>query len=105
MTTRINVGGTEFVDVASTDDPPKPRPELLPSHGLLEAGQVMAAGEPEHGDRWRAHPAAHHVGAALRHTLRWLGGQRNDPDDGLSHLAHAASRLLMATENDREDHR
>jgi hypothetical protein len=83
----------------------KPRPETLPPLGVLAAAQVMADGADEHGDRWLQRDARHHVGAALRHIYRWLSGQNTDPDSGRSHLAHAATRLLMATELDRQETR
>jgi hypothetical protein len=84
------------------DETPKPRPELVPARAVLAVASVMAAGEPEHGDRWRRHPAAHHVGGALRHLLRWCAGEGHDHDlhaqghGKHSHLACAAARALMA---------
>ncbi|EHN09403.1 hypothetical protein PAI11_37370 [Patulibacter medicamentivorans] len=78
----------------------KPRPDLLPAAALLTCGQVMADGADEHGERWRSRTARHHVSCGLRHLLRWLAGDRVD-HSGHSHLAHAATRLLMAL--DREE--
>jgi len=82
----------------------KPRPDLLPARGLLIAGQVMADGADEHGERWRTRTARHHVACGLRHLLRWLAGDRVD-ESGHSHLAHAATRLLMATDLEPEEPR
>lgn len=81
---------------------PRARPELLPAGGLLAVASVMAAGAGEHGDRWRTRPARHHVGAALRHVLRWCVGEPYDADlqaqghGQHSHLACAGARVLMA---------
>jgi hypothetical protein len=96
------------VGVSYLDGRPKPRPELLPTRAVLDVASVMAAGEPEHGDRWRRHHAVHHVGAALRHLLRWLAGEPYDRDlqeqghGEHSHLACAGARVLMAIEIETE---
>lgn len=83
---------------------PKPRPELIPPRGTLAVASVMAAGEPEHGDRWRGHTPRHHVGAALRHLIHWCAGEPYDRDleaagfGQHSHLACAGARVLMAAD-------
>lgn len=35
-------------------------------------------------------PASESVGSALRHLLAWWGGENNDPESELHHLAHFA---------------
>lgn len=75
----------------------KPRPDLLPVDALLAVSAVMATGVEKHGARtWEAgRPWGGEYGAVLRHLWAWWGGQENDPDTGLPHLAHAAARVLM----------
>lgn len=75
----------------------KPRPDLLPVDALLAVSAVMATGVEKHGARtWEAgRPWGGEYGAILRHLWAWWGGQENDPDTGLPHLAHAAARVLM----------
>jgi hypothetical protein len=90
---------------------PKPRPELLPARAVLDVASVLAAGEPEHGDRWKRHTPLHHAGAAGRHLLRWIAGESYDRDlheqghGKHSHLACAGARILMALELEREPER
>lgn len=33
--------------------------------------------------------------SALRHMLRWYGGEDIDPESGLPHLSHAATNLMF----------
>ena len=37
-------------------------------------------------------------GALMRHMWAWWGGEDNDPETGLSHLAHAACNLMFLME-------
>jgi hypothetical protein len=66
----------------------------------------MTASATKHGDEagtvpdWQRREPQHHVDAALRHLGAWLSGDARDDGEGgtgRSHLAHAATRLLMAT--------
>lgn len=78
----------------------KPRPELLPPKAILAAAEVMALNEGKHPNApWKTNYSTEdHVGALLRHCLKWLGGEKVDPETGKSHLIHAACRSLMASE-------
>lgn len=84
-------------------DEHKPRPELLPPRALLSVSEVLAYGARKYApDNWRKVPDAHtrYVGAALRHVLAHLTGERLDPESGKPHLAHAVCSLLFALEFD-----
>lgn len=45
------------------------------------------------------------IGAAQRHITAWEGGETNDPESGIHHLAHAACCLMMLHEYDRRGRR
>lgn len=71
--------------------------ELLPVEALEAVGEILRHGaykyEPrnwEKGMKW-----SRLYGAALRHLFAWWRGEKNDPDSGLSHLAHAACCLMF----------
>ncbi len=64
------------------------------SLALTIVGDVMVRGAASHpGDDWRAYPPAFHVAKAERHVRLYREGDKSEP-----HLAHAATRLLMALE-------
>lgn len=76
---------------------------LLPARGILACGDVMTkANTPDkHGDeKWKRMTSTEHVDAALRHLYAWLGGEQRDPELETSHLANAATRLLMSVEQE-----
>ena len=71
------------------------RADLLPSKALLEVSKVMADGVKKYGpgETWKQQPAEFHLNRALTHLFKVL-----DHDTTENHLAHAATRLLMALE-------
>lgn len=86
-------------------DDGKPRPELLPAAQLLDVSRVLAAGAKKYADDdWQKLDGGHrrYTGAALRHILARMSGERNDPETGLPHLAHATCSLLFAAWHDKE---
>ena len=38
------------------------------------------------------------IAAVLRHIFSWVGGETNDPESGLSHLAHAMCGIMFLLE-------
>jgi len=80
--------------------PHKDRPSYLAGvvAPLLHVARVLEDGMQQPGrDRlsWRQVPVEDHVDAFLRHTLRYLDGERVDKDSGLPTMAHVACRALM----------
>ena len=82
---------------ARKDDSQKPRLDLLPSSALLEIAKVLDHGATKYGENnWRAGLKwSRLLGACLRHVFAFLGGQNQDPETGLNHLAHACCCLLF----------
>lgn len=88
-------------------DDGKIRVELLPIRPQLAEAEVLTFGAKKYDDRnWEKGILwSRCYGAALRHLFAWWGGQDNDPETGLSHLAHARcciSFLLEYLETHRE---
>lgn len=82
---------------ARKDDAGKARLDLLPFEALDEVGKVLEFGARKYAaHNWRAgfqwsRPQA----AMLRHMFAFARGEDNDPETGLSHLAHAACNVLF----------
>jgi Domain of unknown function (DUF5664) len=70
---------------------------LLPFEAIEEVGKVLTFGAQKYAaHNWRGGFAYSRVlSAALRHLFAWARGQDNDPESGLSHLAHAACCILF----------
>ena len=85
------------------DDAGKPRWDLLPA-SVVEVVKVLTVGAKRYGDdNWRGleTPRRRYYSALLRHVTAWYYGERNDPDDGLHHLAHAMCCALFLMEFDK----
>lgn len=76
-------------------DQGKPRLELISAIATFKKARVYTVGAEKYGvDNWRKGIAwSRVIGACLRHLFAWLMGQDNDPESGISHLAHAACCL------------
>ena len=84
-------------------DAGKERFDLIPPWPLLELAKIYTVGAAKYGDRnWEKGITWGRVFAAImRHLWQWLCGEDNDPEDGLSHLAHAAWGCLTLMEYSR----
>lgn len=78
----------------------KPRTDLMPPAPLLDIADVFRFGADKYADRnWeRGFDWSRLYGSAMRHLLQWWGGQDNDPETGMSHLAHLGCNVLMLLE-------
>lgn len=79
------------------DDADKVRWDLLPGDALAEIAKVLTFGADKYGDRnWEQGIQYGRVFAAsMRHLWDWFRGEDNDPETGLSHLAHAGCCVLF----------
>lgn len=76
----------------------KPMPRLLPPRSLLAIADVLTFGAAKYAvDNWKWVEDAHerYTDALFRHLYAWQDGERNDPESGLHHLAHAGCCLLF----------
>ena len=74
----------------------KPPLDLIPPAAEILEAVVMGLGARKYGPyNWRsAHVRATiYIAAAKRHLVQWLDGQDDDPESGVSHLAHARACL------------
>lgn len=74
----------------------KPPLHLIPPAAEILEAVVMGLGAKKYGPfNWRSANvrATVYVAAAKRHLIQWLDGQDDDPESGVSHLAHARACL------------
>ena len=79
-------------------DSGKPRWSLLPRGTLLKVIQVLEAGAVKYDvDNWKSVPDARtrYYDAMNRHIEAWWGGEKQDPETGIHHLAHATCCALF----------
>lgn len=79
------------------NDAKKNRLDLLPIAALEEVGKVLTFGAGKYAaHNWRRCPSrVRYLAAALRHLFAWARGEDNDPETGLSHVAHASCCCLF----------
>lgn len=75
----------------------KPPLHLIPPAAEILEAVVMGLGARKYGGayNWRVKPvrASVYISASMRHIAQWLDGQDDDPESGVSHLAHARACL------------
>ena len=77
---------------------------LLARFPVEDVVRVLQAGDEQYGTHnWHGETFSRVQFAAkiIRHTLAWLRGEDADPDDGASHIAHAAADALIILEMER----
>lgn len=70
---------------------------LLPPEALVAIAEVFTFGAKKYAaDNWRGGFSYRRVvSALLRHLYAWLRGEDNDPESGLSHIAHAGCNVMF----------
>lgn len=84
-------------------DAEKARWDLLPLGAVSAVVDVLTYGAGKYApDNWRhvSNPQQRYYAAAMRHIVAWARGEKNDPESGKPHLAHAACCLLFILEVD-----
>lgn len=96
-------GATSGEEVGRKDDTDKLRYDLLPFVALREVTKVLTNGAKKYGPHnWRLVDRVRFVAAAFRHLVAYSLGEKNDPEWGIHHLAHAACNLMFIVELDEE---
>lgn len=78
-------------------DSGKPEMALVPAEAIEEIAKAFTFGAKKYSpNNWRRGFKWTRVGSALlRHVFSWLKGEDNDPESGLSHLAHAGACICF----------
>ena len=75
----------------------KPARHLIPQSANILEAVVLALGARKYGGscNWRTRDihSSIYTSAAMRHLAQWLDGEDDDPESGVSHLAHARACL------------
>lgn len=87
------------------DDQQKPRYDLIAPELLEFVARVLTFGANKYGERnWEQGMSWGRPFAALmRHIWAWWGGESNDPETGLPHLAHAACCVMFLLAYERRN--
>jgi len=85
-------------------DQDKPPMELLSHLALVEVAKVLALGATKYGKfNYRGGLTyGRLIGAAYRHLGAFNSGENEDPETGLSHIAHVATCAIMLLDMLRE---
>lgn len=89
------------LEVGRKDDSEKAPWDLVPWRAMTEVVDVLAHGATKYGvDNWRkvSNARRRYIAAMLRHVVAFATGERNDPESGRHHLAHAACCALFLIE-------
>jgi len=83
----------------------KTRYDLVPPNALEEVALTLqCASEEGKYEEWswmtENRPWTYYFASALRHMWKWFRGERDDPETGRHHLAHATTRLMFLIEHD-----
>ena len=77
----------------------KPPLHLVPQSANILEAIVFGHGADKYGGayNWRVKSgrSSIYLSAAMRHLAQWLDGQDDDPESGISHLAHARACLAI----------
>jgi len=87
-------------------DQQKARWDLLPIGPIRDVVKVLTKGAEKYSPHnWSKVPDARnrYYSAAMRHLTAWFEGERNDPEWGLPHLAHATCCLIFLAWFDQQE--
>jgi hypothetical protein len=100
----VDIVKDSFVGGTKHDDNKIPL-ELLSPIALDMIGEVLKFGATKYDSHnWRkGFGWSRLIGAALRHILAFMRGQDNDPETGLSHIAHAGCCIMFLLEHIADD--
>lgn len=86
-------------------DAGKPQWSLVPFKAFSEVVEVLTYGANKYSpDNWKKVPNARqrYIDAGFRHFAAYAGGEKNDAETGMSHLAHAMCCMLFLLAFDKE---
>lgn len=89
---------TSKPEIGVKHDSGKFRFSLLPWNAVKEVIDVLEFGAKKYApDNWKRvdDHRDRYFNATIRHVTAWYAGEKNDPETGLNHLAHAVCCLLF----------
>ncbi len=72
---------------------------LIPWSSLKQVVEVLMFGSKKYEkDNWKYvdNGEERYLDAAMRHLISYISGEKNDPESGKNHLAHATCCILFA---------
>ncbi len=88
-------------------DKGKPQLSLVYYSFLKEVANVRRFGNDKYIDpeNWRHvdNKEKRYLDACLRHVFSYISGEKNDPESGFNHLAHAACCIMFLIEGEKND--
>jgi hypothetical protein len=102
LSTKVTVKSSDELSTAIKYDSGKVRMDLIPPLAEVEIAKVFTYGANKYNDwNWSKGMDPVRLEAAIkRHLAEWKLGYDNDPETGLSHLAHAGCGLMMLLETE-----
>ena len=90
--------------VGRNDDSGKLRYDLVPVEAQREVVTVLTFGAKKYGDNnWKiTEPKSRYMAATFRHIEAYRGGETQDQESGIHHLAHAICSLVFMLQMDIE---
>ena len=86
--------------MAQKDTKNKPRLSYIPYSSLVKIAEVRQFGIDKYGEnKYDEVNVEDFLDAALRHIFKHIEGEYIDNESGRSHLAHAATSLILAMHN------
>lgn len=104
---RIFAGEQECENPKDRIGDTKPPLHLIPPAAEILEAVVMGLGAKKYGPfNWRSSSirATVYIAAARRHLAQWLDRQDDDPESGVSHLAHARACLGILLDSQATGH-
>lgn len=103
---KMNAGAVRYYDAKAEQqkaepgwkmDAGKARIDLIAPEMVYGVASVLAFGAAKYSERnWEKGMSwGRCFGAMMRHLWSWWAGERNDPESGWPHLAHAACCLMF----------
>jgi len=88
-------------------DTHKLRYDLVPPSSIRALAEVLTYGAKKYKpNNWKLGDKDRYIAAMFRHIEDWRAGERNDPESGMHHLAHALTNcaflLFLDTEDDKK---
>lgn len=89
----------QLANIPIKADTGKPDVTLIPYEAVEEIAKVLEFGAKKYArDNWKAGTGFKYtriIASLLRHIYAYLRGEDNDPESGLSHMAHAGCNVMF----------